>query len=86
MSPPELRKHCSRSGEMQHSRKPSEGLNITFVNMMELLKEEINKSLKEIHENTDKQQKEMNKAVQVLKVEIELIKISKVKEIWTWKP
>jgi hypothetical protein len=39
----------------------------------EALKEETNKTLKEIQENTIKQVKELNKAVQDLKVEIETI-------------
>ena len=38
--------------------------------MIEALKEEVNKSLKDIQENTVKQGKEINKTVQELKVEI----------------
>lgn len=44
------------------------------MNMIKFLKEKIKKSLKEIQENTDKQQKEMNKTVEDLKLEIESIK------------
>jgi hypothetical protein len=39
--------------------------------MIEAFKEEMNKSLKEIQENTIKQMKERNKTVQELKMEIE---------------
>ena len=42
--------------------------------MIEALKEEVNKSLKDIQENTVKQGKEINKTVQDLKMEIESIK------------
>lgn len=42
----------------------------------EVLKEERNKSLKEIQENTIKQVKKINKKVQDLKMEIEAIKKS----------
>jgi hypothetical protein len=48
-------------------------LKITFINMIEVLKEDMNKSLKEIYENTNKW-KEMNKIIQDLKLEIESIK------------
>lgn len=41
------------------------------MNMIDVLKEEINKPLKEIYEGINKQWKEMNKIIQVLKVEIE---------------
>lgn len=37
------------------------------MNIIKFLKEKIKKSLKEIQENTDKQQKEMNKTVKDLK-------------------
>lgn len=39
--------------------------------MMEILKEEMKKSLKEIYKKANKQWKEMNRTVQDLKVEIE---------------
>lgn len=42
--------------------------------MIEVLKEELTKSFKEIYENTNKPWKKMNKTVQDLKVEIESIK------------
>jgi chromosome segregation ATPase len=42
--------------------------------MMEDYKEDINKSLKEIQENTSKQVKDLNKTIQDLKMEIETIK------------
>jgi seryl-tRNA synthetase len=41
---------------------------------VEALKEERNKFFKEIQENTIKQMKELNKAVQDLKMEVERIK------------
>jgi hypothetical protein len=49
--------------------------------MIEAFKEEINKSLKNIQENTIKHMKEMNKTVQDLKVEIEAIKKTQTEEI-----
>ena len=45
-----------------------------YESMIEALKEEISKSLKETEENTIKQVKEINKTVQDLKMEIEAIK------------
>lgn len=42
--------------------------------MIETFKEETNGSLTDLHENTIKQVKEINKAVQNLKMEIEAIK------------
>jgi hypothetical protein len=44
--------------------------------MMEDYKKVINKTLKEIQENTSKQEKELDKTIQVLKMEIETIKKS----------
>jgi hypothetical protein len=44
------------------------------MKIIESFKEDINNSLKEIQENTGKQVKEFNKAIQVLKVEEETIK------------
>ena len=41
--------------------------------MIDILKEEMNKFLKEIYENTSKQLKEINKTVQDLKMERESI-------------
>ena len=41
--------------------------------MIEAFKEEMNKSLKEIQENTFKQVKDMNKTVQDLKIQIDAI-------------
>ena len=46
-------------------------LKSNLIKMIEAFKEEMNKSLKEIQENTIKQVKEMSKAVKDLKVEIE---------------
>ena len=43
------------------------------MKMIESLKEAINKSLKEIQENTRKQRKKTNKIVQDMKIEIETI-------------
>ena len=45
-----------------------------LIKILEAFKEETNKSLKEIQENTIKQNKKMNKAVQILKIEIEATK------------
>ena len=47
---------------------------MTSSPMLEAFKEEMNKSLKEIQENTIKQVKDMSKTVQDLKKEIETIK------------
>ena len=44
------------------------------MKIIESFKEDLNESLKEIQENTDKQVKELNKAIQDIKVEIETIK------------
>ena len=49
-------------------------LKYNIIMMIDTSKEETNKSLKEIQENTIKQVKEMNKTVQDLKMEIEAIK------------
>ena len=49
--------------------------------MIETFKEEINKSPKEIQENTIKQVKKINKTVQYLKIEIEVIKKKQTEEI-----
>ena len=45
-----------------------------FMKIIYSFKEDINNSLKEIQENTGKQVKELNKAIQDLKVEVETIK------------
>jgi hypothetical protein len=44
--------------------------------MVEVLKEKMQNSLKELQENTTKQVKELNKTIQDLKMEIETIKKS----------
>jgi hypothetical protein len=44
------------------------------MKIIESFKDAINNSLKEIQENTGKQVKEFNKAIQDLKVEVETIK------------
>ena len=49
-------------------------LKSNLLKMIETFKEEMNKSLKEIQENTIKQVKKINKIAQDLKVEIEAIK------------
>ena len=45
-----------------------------FRNAIEILKEGMNRSLKEIYENTSMQWKETNKIAQDMKVEVESIK------------
>jgi hypothetical protein len=54
--------------------------------MPRAFKEEMNKSLEEVQETTNKQVKETNKTLQDLKVEIEAVKknkqISKPRESW----
>lgn len=45
--------------------------------MAEVFKEEINKSIKDIYENANRQWKEMNKRVQYLKIKMESTKKSK---------
>ena len=44
------------------------------MKIIESFKEDINNSLKEIQENTGEQVKELNKAIQELKVEVEKIR------------
>ena len=44
--------------------------------MMEDYKKEINNSFKEIQENTSKHEKELNKTIQDIKMEVETIKKS----------
>lgn len=56
-----------------------------FMKMIEVHNDEMNKPLKEIYGNTIKQWKEMNKAVQDLKLEIETIKKTQTKEVWKWE-
>lgn len=58
---------------------------MAFMNMIEAIKEEINKSLKEIQGNTNKQVKEMDITVQDLKVEIETTKKTQSEEIMEMK-
>ena len=48
------------------------------MKLIESFKEDINNSLKEIQENTGKQVKELNKAIQDIKVEVETIKKTQV--------
>jgi hypothetical protein len=52
---------------------------------VEVFKVETNKSLREIQKNTIKQVKELNKAVQDLKVEVELIKKTQMGQTCKWK-
>jgi hypothetical protein len=49
-----------------------------LVKIIESFKEDINNSLKEIEENIGKQVKELNKAIQDLKVEVETIKKTQI--------
>lgn len=49
-------------------------LKIAFRNVIEILKEGMNRALKEIYENTSMQWKEMNKIAQDMKVDVESIK------------
>ena len=58
---------------------------MAFMNMTEVIKEKMNKSLKEIYGNINEQWKEMNKTMQDMKMEIESIKKTKLREIWKWK-
>ena len=51
------------------------------MKIVEAFKEEMNRSFKDIKENTTKQIKEMNKTVQDLKMKIEAIKKTQTKEI-----
>jgi hypothetical protein len=55
---------------------------MAFMNMTEVIKEKMNKSLKEIYGNINEQWKEMNKTMQDMKMEIESIKKTKLREIW----
>lgn len=50
---------------------------MAFMNMIDSLKGEMNKSLKEIQEDTNNQCKEINKTVQYLKLEIKSVKKKK---------
>ena len=50
------------------------------MNMIEFLKEEMNKAHKEIYRNVNKEYREINKRVQDLKVEIESIKKTQTEE------
>ena len=52
------------------------------MKVIEVLKEEMRKSLIEIYEHTNKQWQEMNKRVQDLKVEIESMKKTQTEDIW----
>ena len=52
------------------------------MKILESFKENNNNSLKEIQENTGKQVKELNKAIQDLKLEVETIKKT---QTWEWK-
>jgi hypothetical protein len=54
------------------------------MKIIDYFKEDINNSLKEIQENTGKQVKELNIAIQDLKVEVETIK-RKWRQTWKWK-
>ena len=45
------------------------------MKIIDSFKEDVNNSLKEIQENTSKQVKELNKAIQELKVEVKYIRL-----------
>jgi hypothetical protein len=53
------------------------------MKIIESFKENINKSWKEIQENMGKQVKELN--IQYLKVEVETIKKTQMRQIWKWE-
>jgi hypothetical protein len=55
------------------------------MKIIESFKEDINKSLKEIQGNTGKQLKELNRAIQDIKVEVETIKKTQMEAMKTWK-
>jgi hypothetical protein len=46
-----------------------------LMKIIDSFKEDVNNSLKEIQENTSKQVKELNKAIQELKVEVKYIRL-----------
>ena len=60
----------------EETQKSLNELQENTANQVEILKEETQKSLKEFQENTIKQVKELNKTIQDLKMEIEIIKKS----------
>jgi hypothetical protein len=53
---------------------------------LEAFKEERQKFLREIQKNTIKQVMELNKTIQDLKMEVETIKKTKVRQLWRYKP
>lgn len=52
------------------------------MQMIAVLKEEMNTHLKEIYEHTNKQWEKVNKTIQDLEAEIESERNPKLKEIW----
>jgi esterase/lipase len=61
----------------EYSNTPEKQLSVLksyLMKIIESFKEDINKSLKEIQQNTGNQVKELNKVIQELKVEVEKIK------------
>jgi hypothetical protein len=74
MAPPEPNNSTTPSPGYPNTAKTQDDFISNFIKMIGAFKEEMNKSLKEIQENTIKQMKEMNKTVQDLKIEIEAIK------------
>ena len=66
----------TRTGYTIIPEKQNMDLKSLLMMMMEDYKKVINKTLKEIQENTSKQEKELDKTIQVLKMEIETIKKS----------
>jgi hypothetical protein len=57
-----------------------------LMKIIESFKEDINNSLEEIQENTGKQLKELSKAIQDLKVEVETIKKTQMSRVWWHTP
>ena len=82
MPPLELSSHITVVPEYcDIAKAQNNNIKIASMNMTEVLKKEMNESIKEIFENTNKQQKEMNKLVQDPKVEMESTKKPKLREI-----
>ena len=72
--------HTASPGYPNTHEKQDNDLKSHLMKMIEAFKKNINNSLKEIQENTIKQVKELNKMVQELKMEIEIIKNLSIKK------
>jgi hypothetical protein len=70
------------SGYPNTLEKQNSDLKSHLMMMIVNFKKDINNSLKELQENTIKQVKEMNKAIQYLKMVTESIKKSQRKQLW----